>query len=67
MARRERRPRQHLPGIADIRIGADDATVALVVDVLRREFNITEPEPYDSGFTYLRLDTGNTAPDPDGD
>lgn len=67
MARRERRPRQHLPGIADIRIAADDATAALVVDVLRREFNLTDPEPYDSGYTYLRLDTGNTAPDPDGD
>ncbi|CAL9326670.1 MULTISPECIES: hypothetical protein [Streptomyces] len=67
MPRRERRPRQHLPGIADIRIAADDATVALVVEALRREFNVTDPEPYDSGYTYLRLDAGNTAPDPDGD
>ncbi|MFD9320064.1 hypothetical protein ACFWDQ_20700 [Streptomyces sp. NPDC060053] len=65
MARRERRPRQHLPGIADIRIAADEATVALVVEVLAREFNITDPEPYDSGYSYLRLDTGNTAADPD--
>jgi hypothetical protein len=65
MARRKRRPRQHLAGIADIRIGADDATVALVVEVLRREFLLTEPEPYDSGYTYLRLDTGGTAPDTD--
>ncbi|MEU6618638.1 hypothetical protein [Streptomyces parvus] len=65
MARRERRPRQHLAGIADIRITADDATVALVTEVLRREFIITDPEPYDSGHTYLRLDAGNTAPDPD--
>ncbi|MFD4555260.1 hypothetical protein ACFWP5_13235 [Streptomyces sp. NPDC058469] len=67
MARRERRPRQHLPGIADLRIAADEATTALVVEVLRREFSITDPEPYDSGYAYLRLDTGNTAADPDDD
>ncbi|MER7937889.1 MULTISPECIES: hypothetical protein [unclassified Streptomyces] len=67
MGRRERRPRQHLPGVADIRIGADDATVGLVVEALRREFNVTDPESYDSGYSYLRLDTGNTAADPDHD
>ncbi|GGN40893.1 hypothetical protein [Streptomyces fuscichromogenes] len=44
MARRERRPRQHLPAAAGIRIGADGATVALVVDVLCRESNVTEPD-----------------------
>ncbi|GHB76275.1 hypothetical protein GCM10010331_75230 [Streptomyces xanthochromogenes] len=67
MARRERRPRQHLPGIADLRIAADETTTALVVEALRREFSITDPEPYDSGYSYLRLDTGNTAADPDDD
>jgi hypothetical protein len=61
MARRERRPRQHLPGIADIRIAADEATVALVVEALARVFTVTAPEPYDSGYSYLRLDTGAAA------
>ncbi|MET8717386.1 hypothetical protein ABZV52_29920 [Streptomyces sp. NPDC004735] len=65
MARQPRPDRETLPGIADIRITADEATTALIVDALRREFTITSPRPYSGGRSYLRLDTGNTAPDGD--
>ncbi|MET9562516.1 hypothetical protein [Streptomyces tauricus] len=45
------RPRQHLPGIGDIRIAADAATVARSVEVLGRECHITAPEPCDSSYS----------------
>ncbi|MFF3710342.1 hypothetical protein [Streptomyces phaeochromogenes] len=66
MARRPRPERTTLPGIADIRIVADEATTELVVAVLQANFTITTPRPYSGGRSYLQLDTGNTAPDPDG-
>ncbi len=65
MARQPRPERTTLPGIADIRIVADEATTELVLDVLRASFTITEPRPYPGGRSYLQLDTGNTAPDLD--
>ncbi|MEV8344595.1 hypothetical protein [Streptomyces niveus] len=69
MARRERREREpidHLPGVAEIRIAADVATLALITDVLGHEFRLTKPRTYESsGYSYFRLDTGNTSPDPD--
>ncbi|MGA5411613.1 hypothetical protein ACPCSC_30700 [Streptomyces lavendulocolor] len=70
MARRERAERQGretLPGIADIRIVADEATTDVILDVLRAHFTITVPRPYSGGRSYLQLDTGNPAPDPDLD
>lgn len=66
MARRTDRPaRQTLPGIAKIRITADEATTAAVVAALRREFTITEPSGRYGGGVYLDADVGNFAPDPD--
>lgn len=65
-ARRERgdRPeRRHLPGIADIRIVADEATTKAVLEVLETSFRCTSGRPYDGGRTYLQLDTGCTDPD----
>lgn len=62
-ARRERPERLHLPGIADIRIMADEATTRAVRDVLEREFRCTSGRPYDGGRTYLQLDVGCTDPD----
>ncbi|MFD7867579.1 hypothetical protein [Streptomyces sp. NPDC059783] len=65
-ARRERTERTYLPGIADVRICGDEATVRVVLDVLEREFLSTTARAYDGGQrAYLQLDTGNTAPDPD--
>jgi hypothetical protein len=65
-ARRERTPRTYLPGIADVRVCGDEATVRAVLDVLEREFRTTSARPYDGGQrAYLQLDTGCT--DPDGD
>ncbi|WP_019059973.1 hypothetical protein [Streptomyces prunicolor] len=61
--RREREERQHLPGIADIRIMADEATTQVVLDVLRAAFTTTSARAYDGGRTYLQLDAGCTAPD----
>lgn len=63
--RRERPERTTLPGIADIRIVADEATTARVLAILQSEFITTDPRPYPGGRTYLQLDTGNTATDPD--
>ncbi|MCX5239796.1 hypothetical protein OG824_31805 [Streptomyces prunicolor] len=63
---RERRRREKLtflPGIADIRIGADEATTRIVVEALAAAFNTTAPSGADSGYTYLRLDAGCTDPD----
>lgn len=67
MARQPRPDRETLPGVADLRIVADEATTAAVLDVLRANFTITSPRPYSGGRSYLQLDTGNTAPDPDDD
>lgn len=64
-ARGQRPPRQTLPGIAKIRITADEATTAIVVEALRREFVITEPSGRYGGGVYLDADVGNPAPDPD--
>ncbi|MBT2898527.1 hypothetical protein [Streptomyces sp. McG3] len=64
MGRRDtREPRSTLPGIADIRITADEATTAIVVDALRAQFNTTVSRRYTSGNTYLQLDAGCTDPD----
>ncbi|MDT0435635.1 MULTISPECIES: hypothetical protein [Streptomyces] len=60
---RPRRERAFLPGIADIRITADEATTRAVLAVLEASFHTTDPRPYDGGRTYLQLDAGNTAPD----
>ncbi|KUJ68086.1 MULTISPECIES: hypothetical protein [Streptomyces] len=67
MARRDtREPRSTLPGIADIRITADEATTAIVLDVLRTQFIATSvSRRYTSGNTYVQLDAGCTDPDPD--
>ncbi|MFE9241785.1 hypothetical protein [Streptomyces sp. NPDC007007] len=66
MGRRDtREPRSTLPGIADIRITADEATTAVVLDVLRTQFTTTNSRSYTSGHTYLQLDAGCTDPDPD--
>lgn len=46
MARRPHPERTTLPGIADIRIVADEATTELVVAVLQASFTITTPRPY---------------------
>lgn len=65
MARQQRTDPVTLPGVADVRIVADEATTDLVLDVLRTHFTITAPRPYSGGRSYLQLDAGNTAPDPD--
>lgn len=65
MARSDRPARQTLPGIAKIRITADEATTAAVVAALRREFTITEPSGRYGGGIYLDADVGNPAPDPE--
>ncbi|MFB6629980.1 hypothetical protein ACFCWY_08800 [Streptomyces sp. NPDC056362] len=65
-ARRERTERTYLPGIADVRICGDEATVQAVLDLLEREFRTTSARPYDNGQrAYLQLDTGCTDPDSD--
>jgi hypothetical protein len=56
--------RTSLPGIADIRVVADEATTAVVLEVLRANFTITVPRGYSGGRSYFQLDTGGTAPDP---
>ncbi|MFB6787680.1 hypothetical protein ACFCWT_13490 [Streptomyces olivaceus] len=63
MTRHERPERTTLPGIADIRIVADEATTKLVLDVLRANFTITSPRAYSGGRSYLQLDAGNPASD----
>ncbi|MEW1551335.1 hypothetical protein [Streptomyces tsukubensis] len=64
--RRERTPRTYLPGIADIRICGDEATVKAVLDVLDAEFSATTAREYDGGTrAYLQLDTGCPYPDTD--
>ncbi|WP_430479319.1 hypothetical protein ACQZM9_21815 [Streptomyces sp. P11-1] len=65
MSRRERPEQATLPGIADIRIRADEGTTQAVLEVLRREFVITSPRGYSGGRTYLQADVGNPAPDDD--
>ncbi|MFB8314733.1 hypothetical protein ACFC5T_40445 [Streptomyces sp. NPDC055961] len=65
MARRERTPCAYLPGIADVRICGDQATVRAVLDVLAAEFRTTSAREYDGGQrAYLQLDAGCTDPDP---
>ncbi|GHJ98147.1 hypothetical protein SNE510_76660 [Streptomyces sp. NE5-10] len=65
-ARRERTGRAYLPGIADVRICGDEASVKAVLGALAAEFRTTSAREYDGGQrAYLQLDTGNTAPDPD--
>ncbi|MFD9394199.1 hypothetical protein ACFWBB_26705 [Streptomyces sp. NPDC060000] len=66
---REERPdeRETLPGIAGVRLRADEATAKVVMDVLRANFTITRARDYPGDRWYFDLDTGNTAPDPDGD
>ncbi|MFJ6540532.1 hypothetical protein ACWDO7_22750 [Streptomyces sp. NPDC003656] len=61
--RREREERPHLPGVAEIRIIADEETTKAVCKVLDAAFTTTSGQPYSGGRTYLRLDTGRTAPD----
>lgn len=60
---RARPERTTLPGIADIRITADEATTAAVLELLEREFVTTSPRSYSGGRTYLQADVGNPAPD----
>jgi hypothetical protein len=67
MARREREDRETLPGVAEVRLRADDATAQVVLDVLRANFTITAPRDYPGNRWYFQLDTGNTAADPDED
>ncbi|MFD9721091.1 hypothetical protein [Streptomyces sp. NPDC059076] len=62
---RARGKRRYLPGIADIRICADEATTARILHILESEFRTTTPQPYNGGRTYLQLDTGCTEPDVD--
>ncbi|MER6616322.1 hypothetical protein [Streptomyces xantholiticus] len=65
MARQPRQDRETLPGIAEVRLRADDATAKVVLDVLRAHFTITAPRDYPGDRWYFQLDTGNTAPDSD--
>ncbi|MDI3102083.1 hypothetical protein QJ054_34160 [Streptomyces sp. AN-3] len=65
--REDREDRESLPGIAEVRLRADEATAEVVLQVLRENFTITAPRDYPGDRWYFRLDTGNTAPDPDGD
>lgn len=62
-----REDRETLPGIAEVRLRADDATAKVILDTLRDSFTITAPREYPGDRWYFQLDTGNTAPDPDGD
>ncbi|MEV5774220.1 hypothetical protein AB0L49_23670 [Streptomyces antimycoticus] len=65
-ARRERTPRTYLPGIADVRICGDEATVKAVLEALDSVFRTTTAREYDDGQrAYLQLDTGCTDPDTD--
>ncbi|MEU5978515.1 hypothetical protein [Streptomyces sp. NPDC047315] len=65
-ARPQREERRYLPGIADIRICGDEATIRKVLDVLDAEFRTTTAQKYSGGQrAYLQLDTGCTDPDAD--
>ncbi|POX58843.1 hypothetical protein C3492_35515 [Streptomyces sp. Ru62] len=65
-ARRERTLRTYLPGIADVRICGDEATVKAVLEALGSVFRTTSAREYDNGQrAYLQLDTGCTDPDSD--
>ncbi|MFF3617484.1 hypothetical protein [Streptomyces sp. NPDC002580] len=64
--RRERTERTYLPGIADVRICGDEASVKAVLDALEHAFRTTTARDYDDGQrAYLQLDTGCTDPDSD--
>jgi hypothetical protein len=65
--REQRQDRETLPGIAEVRLRADEATAQVVLDVLRGHFTITVPRDYPGDRWYFQLDTGNTAPGPDGE
>ncbi|MBZ6253569.1 hypothetical protein KVH27_35045 [Streptomyces olivaceus] len=65
--REDREDRESLPGIAEVRLRADEATKNVVLDVLRANFTITRARDYPGDRWYFALDTGNTAPDPNGD
>lgn len=57
-ARLERTERTYLPGIADVRICGDEATVKAVLDALEGKFRTTTARKYDGGQrAYLQLDT----------
>ncbi|WP_225828485.1 hypothetical protein [Streptomyces naphthomycinicus] len=59
-------PRTYLPGIADVRICGDEATVRAVLEALGSVFRATSAREYDDGQrAYLQLDTGCTDPDAD--
>ncbi|MGW7386574.1 hypothetical protein [Streptomyces sp. NPDC054794] len=66
MARQPRPDRETLPGVAELRLRADQDTANVVLDVLRAHFTITAPRGYSGGRFYFQLDTGNTAPDREG-
>ncbi|WP_206301800.1 hypothetical protein [Streptomyces sp. AcE210] len=63
--RSERQDRETLPGTAEIRLRADDATAQMVMDILRDHFTITAPRDYPGDRWCFQLDTGNIAPDED--
>ncbi|MGV9509344.1 hypothetical protein ACWDQZ_27465 [Streptomyces tendae] len=65
--REQREDRESLPGIAEVRLRADEATKNVVLDVLRANFTVTRARDYPGDRWYFALDTGNTAADPDGD
>ncbi|MET9776198.1 hypothetical protein ABZ023_18390 [Streptomyces sp. NPDC006367] len=70
MARQPRRPREDresLPGIAEVRLRADEQTAQVVLDVLRAHFTVTAPREYSGERWYFQLDTRNTDPAPNGD
>ncbi|RZU28272.1 hypothetical protein EV284_6438 [Streptomyces sp. BK022] len=68
--RRDRDDRQEdretLPGIAEVRLRADENTAKVVMDVLRANFTVTRARDYPGDRWYFALDTGNTALDLDG-
>lgn len=59
------RRREHpapLPGIARIRIVADDESTKRIVDVLRAYFTCTDSADYSGGRSYLDVDTRPSPP-----
>ncbi|MFF4188190.1 hypothetical protein ACFYZ9_33845 [Streptomyces sp. NPDC001691] len=63
---RERPERTYLPGILDVRICGDEATVKDFLDDLEGRFRATTAREYDGGQrVYLRIDMGCTDPDAD--
>ncbi|MEW1551410.1 hypothetical protein [Streptomyces tsukubensis] len=64
MARREHPA--PLPGIAKIRLVADDEATAKILAVLSEHFTCTAPAGYSGGRSYLEIDT-RPAPEPESD